>query len=40
MIDAHKGGLSDDGIIKMGSGDDEFSGFGDIKLVDGGKGED
>lgn len=24
----------------MGSGDDEFSGFGDMKLVDGGKAED
>ena len=24
----------------MGKGDDEFSGFGDMKLVDGGKGED
>ena len=40
MIDARHGGLGGDGKIKMGKGDDEFSGFGDMKLVDGGKGED
>ena len=40
MIDARHGDFGGDGKIKMGKGGDEFSGFGDMKLVDGGKGED
>ena len=40
LINARKGGLGGKGTIKMGSGDDEFAGFGDMKLVDGGSGED
>lgn len=40
VIDARNGGLGGNGKIKMGNGDDEFSGFGDMKLIDGGKGED
>ena len=38
LIDASAGGLGGNGKIKMGKGDDEFAGFGDMKLVDGGKG--
>ena len=40
LIDARNGGLGGDGKIKMGKGNDEFAGFGDMKLVDGGQGED
>ncbi len=40
LIDASAGGLGGRGTIKMGKGDDEFTGFGDMKLIDGGKGED
>lgn len=40
LIDASDGGLGGNGKIKMGKGDDEFAGFGDMKLVDGEKGED
>ena len=40
LIDASAGGLGGNGKIKMGKGDDEFFGFGDMKLIDGGKGED
>ena len=40
LIDASAGGVGGNGKIKMGKGDDEFAGFGDMKLVDGGKGVD
>ena len=40
LIDASAGGLGGNGKIKMGKGDDEFAGFGDMRLVDGGKGLD
>lgn len=40
LIDARFGGLGGDGTIKMGKGDDEFIGFGDMKLINGGKGKD
>ena len=32
LINARKGGLGGNGKIKMGKGEDEFSGFGDMKL--------
>ena len=40
LIDARNGGLGGSGKVKMGKGNDEFAGFGDMKLVDGGKGKD
>jgi hypothetical protein len=40
VIDARNGGLGGNGQIEMGDGDDEFSGFGDMSLVDGGEGQD
>ena len=39
-LDAMNGGLGGDGRIKMGKGDDIFAGFGDMKKVDGGSGND
>jgi len=36
LIDARFGGLGGHGKIKMGKGDNEISGFGDMKLIHGG----